>query len=61
MHYVIYLKDLDMFESLYEACGGNLRRTIDVMRDAVARKPEPFEALRAWLDQRSRDRATAMR
>ena len=31
------------------------------MRDAVARKPEPFEALRAWLDQRSRDRATAMR
>jgi predicted aminopeptidase len=61
MHYVVYLKDLDIFESLYEACGRNLRRTIDVMRDAVARKAEPFEALRAWLDQRSRARATAMR
>ena len=60
MHYVVYLKDLGMFESLYQACGGNLRRTIDVMREVVTMKGEPFEAVRAWLDK-ARDRATAMR
>jgi predicted aminopeptidase len=60
MHYVVYLKDLDMFESLYEACGRDLRRTIGVLRDAVKRKGEPFEAVRAWLDKAG-DRATAQR
>jgi predicted aminopeptidase len=60
MHYVVYLKDLDMFESLYQACSRNLRRTIDVMRDAVTKKGEPFEAVRAWLDKAG-DRATALR
>jgi predicted aminopeptidase len=60
MHYVVYLKDLDVFESLYEVCGRNLRRTIGVLRDAVEKKGEPFEALRAWLDKAG-DRATASR
>ena len=60
MHYVVYLKDLDMFESLYQACGRNLRRTIDVMREAATKKDEPFEAVRAWLDKAG-DRATALR
>jgi predicted aminopeptidase len=59
MHYVVYLKDLDMFESLYQACGHSLRRTIDVMRE-VAEKGEPFDAVRAWLDKAA-DRATVMR
>jgi predicted aminopeptidase len=60
MHYVVYLKDLDVFESLYLACGRNLRRTIDVIRDAVAKKEEPFQALRAWLDK-VEDATTALR
>jgi predicted aminopeptidase len=60
MHYVVYLKDLDVFESLYEACGRNLRRTIGVMREAVKKQREPFEALRAWLDKAG-DGATVMR
>jgi predicted aminopeptidase len=60
MHYVVYLKDLDVFESLYEVCGRNLRRTIGVLREAVEKKGEPFEALRAWLDKAG-DRATALR
>jgi predicted aminopeptidase len=59
MHYVVYLKDLDMFESLYEACGRNLRRTLGVMRDAVEKNGEPFEAVRAWLDKAG-DRVTAL-
>jgi predicted aminopeptidase len=60
MHYVVYLKDLDVFESLYEACGRNLRNTIGVMREAVKKEREPFQALRAWLDKAG-DGATAMR
>ena len=60
MHYVVYLKDLDLFESLYQACGGNLRRTIEVMRDTVKEQGEPFEAVRAWLDKTG-DRATVKR
>lgn len=60
MHYVVYLKDLDVFESLYLACGRNLRRTIDVIRDTVSKKDEPFQALRAWLDK-VEDATTASR
>ena len=60
MHYVVYLKDFDMFESLYQACGRDLRRMIDVMREVVAKKGEPFDAVRAWLDKAA-DRATALR
>lgn len=59
MHYIVYMKDLDMFESLYQACGRNLRRTIGVMRAAVD-KGEPFEAVRAWLDKAG-DGTTALR
>jgi predicted aminopeptidase len=60
MHYVVYLKDLDLFEALYQACGRSLRRTVEVMRDTVNKQGEPFEAVRAWLDKTG-DRATAMR
>lgn len=60
MHYIVYMKDLDMFESLYQACGRNLRRTIGVMRAAVENKGEPFEAVRAWLDKAG-DGTTALR
>jgi predicted aminopeptidase len=58
MHYVVYLKDLDVFESLYQACAGNLRRTIGVMRELVKQTGEPFQTLRAWLDKAA-DGATA--
>jgi len=51
MHYIVYLKDLDLFESLYQACGGNLPRTLEALQQAVQRNPEPFEAVRAWLDK----------
>ena len=60
MHYVVYLKDFDMFESLYQACGRDLRRMIEVMREVVAKKGEPFDAVRGWLDKAA-DRATALR
>ena len=37
-----------------------LATLLGVMRDAVRKQAEPFEALRAWLDKAG-DRATAMR
>jgi predicted aminopeptidase len=60
MHYIVYLKDLALFEALYEKCDRDLRRTIGVMREAVKKEREPFEALRAWLDKAG-DHGTAMR
>ena len=59
MHYIVYLKDLELFESLYEACDRNLRRTVEALREAVGKSGEPFEAVRAWLDRRGADSATA--
>ncbi len=52
MHYVVYLKDLDLFESLYEACGRNLVRTVAALKEATAKDGEPFEAVRRWLSER---------
>jgi len=62
MHYVVYLKDLDLFESLYEASGHSLARTIETVRKAVAvdKGGEPFEALRAWLDKSGSNQAAAL-
>jgi len=47
MHYLVYLKDLDLFESIYESNGRSLVRTIEAIRNAVRDRDEPFEALRA--------------
>jgi predicted aminopeptidase len=51
MHYMVYLKDLDLFESLYEACSQDLGRTIETLRKAVDKGGEPFETVRQWLDK----------
>jgi predicted aminopeptidase len=59
MHYIVYLKDLDLFEALYNFCGRDLVRTIDTLRQAVAGGKEPFDSLRAWLDQHGTERAAA--
>jgi predicted aminopeptidase len=61
MHYRVYLKDLDLFESIYEACGRNLVKTIDTLRAAAAKGGEPFEAMRTWLAGRGQNQATALR
>ena len=53
MHYVVYLKELDLFESLYEACDKNLVRTVKALKEATAKGGEPFLAVRRWLNERS--------
>jgi len=49
IHYLLYLKNLRLFEELYESRGRNLAHVIDSMREAVAKGGEPFEAVRALL------------
>jgi predicted aminopeptidase len=49
MHYGVYLRNLQLFESLYELEGRNLVRTIDALEQATQGGGEPFRALRSWL------------
>ena len=53
MHYVVYLKDLDLFESLYELSGRSLAKTIESLKQAVESGGEPFDAVRRFLATKS--------
>jgi predicted aminopeptidase len=53
IHYRLYLKDLKLFEALYEAEGKNLARAIDSIKEAVAKGGEPFDAVQALLHKRN--------
>jgi predicted aminopeptidase len=59
LHYIVYLKDFELFEKIYQACERNLARTVQTLRNAVQTNGEPFQALRAWLDQRDGSRLAA--
>ncbi len=61
MHYLVYLKDLDLFESIYQACGRNLVKTVDALRAVAAKGGEPFEAMRSWLAKHGEGHATVLR
>jgi predicted aminopeptidase len=52
MHYVVYLKDLDLFESVYEQSGRSLVKTIERLRQAVDGGGEPFEAVSRSLREK---------
>jgi len=49
MHYVVYLKDFDLFESLYDLSGRSLKKTIEYLKQAVDGGGEPFDAVRVFL------------
>lgn len=49
MHYMVYLKDLYLFESLYDGSGRNLKKTIESLKQAVDGGGEPFDAVRGFL------------
>ena len=49
MHYVVYLKDFDLFESLYAIGRQGLGKTIELLQQAVAKGGEPFEAVRQMV------------
>jgi predicted aminopeptidase len=49
IHYMVYLKDLDLFESLYQQSGQSLQKTIEMLQHAVKKGGEPFAAVRELL------------
>jgi predicted aminopeptidase len=61
MHYRVYLTNLDLFESIYESCDRNMVQMVETLRNAVAKRGEPFEAVRAWLDKHRKDPVAATR
>jgi predicted aminopeptidase len=46
IHYMLYMKDLRLFDELYAAHHNDLVQTINAIREAVASGGEPFEAVR---------------
>ncbi|MET0500101.1 MAG: aminopeptidase [Candidatus Binatia bacterium] len=55
IHYLLYLKNLQLFELLYQQHGKNLVRLIESVRLEVEKGGEPFERVQALLmQQRSR-------
>jgi predicted aminopeptidase len=55
IHYLLYVGNLHLFESLYQAEGRNLTRTIDAIRKAVSKRGDPFAAVAALLPQANFD------
>ena len=51
MHYGVYLKNLQLFESLYELEGCSLVRTINALEQSTQNGGEPFGALRSWMNK----------
>jgi len=51
IQYTLYLKNLKLFEALYDAEGKSLTRLIDSIREAVSKGGEPFEQLHALIDR----------
>ena len=58
MHYVVYLKDLDLFESLYEASGRNLARTIERCAEAVGKRRRALRSGAPLVKRATRVRAS---
>jgi predicted aminopeptidase len=49
IHYLLYFKQLQLFESLYNANDQNLLKSIESVRQAVEEGGEPFERLQALV------------
>lgn len=51
-HYLLYLNELELFESLYQAEGKNLARLVERIREVVHNSGNPFDAVRELLRKR---------
>jgi len=49
MHYLVYLSDLGLFESVYQQSGQSLVKTVELLKRATDEGGEPFEAVRRLL------------
>jgi predicted aminopeptidase len=51
-HYLLYLKELALFESLYESQDKNLARLVELIGESIQNSGDPFEAVREILRKR---------
>ena len=51
-HYLLYLKDLELFDSAYRAERKDLARLVGLIRESVQNSGDPFEAVRELLRKR---------
>lgn len=49
LHYLIYLRELALFESLHDTHGRELTGSIEAIRETIQNEAEPFEAVRRYL------------
>lgn len=53
-HYLLYFKDLQLFESLYQAEGKDLARAVGMIRESVQKNNgDPFESVRELVSKKS--------
>jgi hypothetical protein len=50
INYLLYFRNLKLFEEVYQAKGQNLVATIEVVRRAVEEGGDPFERVQALVD-----------
>jgi predicted aminopeptidase len=60
IHYLLYLKNLRLFEAVHEAKEKNLIKAIDAIREAVMEGGEPFERVQSLLDKQPLTNAPAV-
>jgi hypothetical protein len=60
IHYLLYLKNLKLFEAIYEAKEKNLIKVIDAIREALKEGGEPFERVQSLLDKQPSANAPAL-
>jgi predicted aminopeptidase len=53
IQYMLYMKDLRLFDEVYLSQGKNLTQTISAIREAVAGAPEPFAAVRSIVTEKN--------
>jgi len=51
-HYLLYLRELELFEALYQAEGKDLARFVQRIGESIRDAEDPFEAVRGLLKQR---------
>ena len=53
VHYLLYLKELELFDALYEAQGRDLTRVLGLIQDSLGKQPDPFEVVRQLVKKAS--------
>ncbi len=51
-HYLLYLKDLELFESIYQAEGKDLARLVELIDESIQVSGDPFETVQDLLERK---------